>query len=296
MAVVQGLGGDDDAAKGLAMAVVIGLLLIAMLVLMIPIAILHIPIMAVSQIAEAFDRAADIREQRGLEVPWEEVAAVWATLDAHGQRRDMQSLAGEWVERRERVEQYTDAEGESRSRTVVTYHLRSLDQVMVSLDLDTEQTEQARRYLAAIHQGGRPAPGWVAAADTPWQAWPVPGYGTAAGVSSGFAFRVNPVTGRIEMHDAVDIAAPSGTPVVAAWAGVVTETGNCPVRGRWLAIRSAGKIAEYRHLSRISVSRGHRVEPGQPIGQVGQTGEATGPHLCFAVKTGGQWVNPLAYY
>ncbi|MBS3976625.1 MAG: M23 family metallopeptidase [Syntrophomonadaceae bacterium] len=278
------------------MVVVIGVLLIVVVVLMIPVAILHIPVMAVNQIIEAFDRAADIREQHGLEVPWEEVAAVWATLDAHGKTRDMQELAASWVERRERVEQYTDNEGESRSRTVVTYHLRSLEQVMTLLQLDAEQAEMARRYLTAIRDGNKPSPGWVAAADTPWQAWPVPGYGTAAAISSGYGIRINPVTEQIEMHDAVDIVAPEGTPVVAAWAGTVTETGSCPVRGRWLAIRSAGKIAEYRHLSRISVSRGQRVEVATPIGQVGQTGETTGPHLCFAVKTGGRWVDPLAYY
>jgi len=118
--------------------------------------------------------------------------------------------------------------------------------------------------------------------------WPVEGGGN---ITSRFGWR-----GR-DWHPAVDIAAPEGTPVRAADSGVVTFAGWEAGYGRLIIIdHGDGLTTRYGHLSRILVQPGDRVERGQVIGSVGQTGRATGPHLHFEVRIGGEARNPLQYY
>lgn len=118
--------------------------------------------------------------------------------------------------------------------------------------------------------------------------WPVEGGGH---ITSGFGWR------RRDWHPAVDIAAPQGTPVRAADSGVVTFAGWQAGYGRLIIIdHGGGMTTRYGHLSRTQVQPGDRVERGQVIGAVGQTGRATGPHLHFEVRIGGEARNPLQYY
>lgn len=124
----------------------------------------------------------------------------------------------------------------------------------------------------------------------------MPGHDTAASISSPFGLRLHPITRWPEHHTGVDIAAPEGTPVVAAWTGTVGQTGSDEELGLFIDILGQGKKVQYRHLSRIDVAAGQKVEAGQTIGLVGATGQATGPHLCFAVKIGGRWVDPLFFF
>lgn len=91
-------------------------------------------------------------------------------------------------------------------------------------------------------------------------------------------------------HNAIDIAAPIGTPVEAALSGTVLATGNtdlahgCYSFGKWVMIdHSNGINTMYAHLSEIDVSKGQEVATGQTIGLSGMTGYATGPHLHFGV-------------
>lgn len=110
----------------------------------------------------------------------------------------------------------------------------------------------------------------------------------AGRVSSEFSLaRKNPVTGVVQMHAGIDIAAPEGTPIVAAYAGVVEKAGWAPVAGRTgngILIRNPdGERQYYGHLSRVQVKAGQKIKAGQQIGLVGQTGNATGPHLHFEI-------------
>ena len=90
-------------------------------------------------------------------------------------------------------------------------------------------------------------------------------------------------------HNGIDLAAPIGTPLHAALAGVVTATGNtdvggCYSFGKWVFIKHANGLSTmYAHLSVIEVSPGQSVSTGQLIGYSGETGYATGPHLHFGV-------------
>jgi len=114
-------------------------------------------------------------------------------------------------------------------------------------------------------------------------------------VSSGFGSRFHPILQRWRMHDGVDLAAPYGSPIVAAADGRVAAAGWRGGYGRAVAIQHAGGIETlYGHMSRIGVSPGEAVRQGQVIGYVGSTGLSTGPHLHYEVHKDGKLVNPLS--
>lgn len=100
----------------------------------------------------------------------------------------------------------------------------------------------------------------------------------------------NPQIYKGKGHNAIDIAAPIGTPVHASLSGVVLDTGNtdlvkgCYSFGKWIMIiHGNGLSTMYSHLSSIDVSKGQHVNVGQVIGLSGMTGYATGPHIHFGV-------------
>ncbi|UZX15145.1 peptidoglycan DD-metalloendopeptidase family protein [Thermus sp. PS18] len=98
-------------------------------------------------------------------------------------------------------------------------------------------------------------------------------------------------------HTGIDLAAPYGTPIVAAKAGQVEVAGWSSVGYGFHVVLDHGGGVEtlYAHMSRIAVRAGQWVEAGQVIGYVGSTGWSTGPHLHFEVRVGGVARNPLAY-
>jgi murein DD-endopeptidase MepM/ murein hydrolase activator NlpD len=114
-------------------------------------------------------------------------------------------------------------------------------------------------------------------------------------VASGFGVRMHPVLKRKLMHSGIDYAAPSGTMVVAAASGTVRFAGPKGANGNLLAIVHAnGYETFYAHLSRIApgIKPGSRVKQKQLVAYVGSTGRSTGPHLHFALKQGGRFIDP----
>nr|WP_233498323.1 LysM peptidoglycan-binding domain-containing M23 family metallopeptidase [Meiothermus sp. QL-1] len=98
-------------------------------------------------------------------------------------------------------------------------------------------------------------------------------------------------------HTGIDLAAPVGTPIYAARAGVVTVAGwSRSGYGLHVVLdHGGGQETLYGHMSRIAVRPGQRVERGELIGYVGSTGWSTGPHLHFEVRVDGVARNPLAF-
>ncbi|MFF0215561.1 M23 family metallopeptidase [Streptomyces vinaceus] len=100
-------------------------------------------------------------------------------------------------------------------------------------------------------------------------------------------------------HTGVDFIASSGTTVRAVGAGTVVSAGWGGAYGNEVVIRHAdGKYSQYGHLSQLSVSVGQSVTGGQTIGLSGSTGNSTGPHLHFEIRTGpsyGSDIDPLGY-
>lgn len=112
-------------------------------------------------------------------------------------------------------------------------------------------------------------------------------------VSSNYGWRRDPFSGRRAWHTGVDIAAPPGRSVVAAAEGKVVFTGWNGNYGKCVIIRhDFGFETVYGHLSKILVSVGDRVKKAQKIGEVGNTGRSTGPHLHYEVRRYGKVVNP----
>ena len=100
------------------------------------------------------------------------------------------------------------------------------------------------------------------------------------------------------MHKGIDIAAPIGTPIMAAAPGVVVTAGwNSGGYGKLVEIKHPdGSLTLYAHNNRILVRRGQEVAQGQQISEMGSTGYSTGPHLHFEVHPSGRGaVNPVAY-
>jgi peptidoglycan hydrolase-like protein with peptidoglycan-binding domain len=96
------------------------------------------------------------------------------------------------------------------------------------------------------------------------------------------------------MHTGIDFPAPTGTAVAAARAGVVTVARWLAGYGNTVAIKhELGASTVYSHLSAFLVKPGDRVAVGQPIGHVGATGTATGPHLHFELRVRGAAIDPV---
>ena len=116
-------------------------------------------------------------------------------------------------------------------------------------------------------------------------AWPVRGV-----LISGFGDRDR------ERHDGVDLAAPEGTPVLAADGGQVLFAGEQRGYGNLIVIgHGRGLVTVYAHNSANLVAQGDRVERGQPVARIGRTGNATGPHLHFEVRAGARPLDPLGF-
>ncbi|HET9267127.1 MAG TPA: M23 family metallopeptidase [Vicinamibacterales bacterium] len=108
--------------------------------------------------------------------------------------------------------------------------------------------------------------------------------------------RRHPVLHTNRAHRGVDYAAPTGAPVIAAAAGVVTSASYDGANGRMVRVRHAsGYETFYLHLSAFGpgIRAGVRVDQGQTVGLVGATGLATGPHLHYGLTRNGVFVNPL---
>jgi murein DD-endopeptidase MepM/ murein hydrolase activator NlpD len=115
--------------------------------------------------------------------------------------------------------------------------------------------------------------------------WPASGT-----LTSGFGWR----WGR--MHEGIDIAAPTGTPISAAASGTVIYAGWMGGYGNLVVIDHGNGLATaYGHQSSIAVGSGTYVSQGQTIGYVGSTGHSTGPHVHFEVRVNGSPVDPLGY-
>ena len=98
------------------------------------------------------------------------------------------------------------------------------------------------------------------------------------------------------MHQGVDFAAPVGTPVHSTADGVVTFAGRQGAYGNLIKIEhELGTETRYAHLSRIRVKPGQRVSQGELIGDMGNTGRSTGPHLHYEVRVNGRAVDPMSF-
>ena len=180
------------------------------------------------------------------------------------------------------VSTQTSLAGE-RDRKRISLDSLSAQERAEAEEIDSLQAQSAAlqaKIVAAQQQtsgGPAPNPGGLQ--------WPVVGP-----VTSPFGWR----WGRL--HEGIDIAVPSGTPVHAAAAGTVIYAGWMGGYGNLVVIDHGGGVATaYGHNTSVAVALGQQVEQGQVIAYSGSTGHSTGPHVHFEVRVGGAARDPLGY-
>jgi murein DD-endopeptidase MepM/ murein hydrolase activator NlpD len=120
--------------------------------------------------------------------------------------------------------------------------------------------------------------------------WPIAGY-----ITSPYGYRNSPINGGRQFHSGLDIGAAMGTPVRAAMSGRVSAVGQDNVLGNYAVVsHHSGYRTLYGHMSVVRAKFGAYVGTGERIGDVGSTGQSTGPHLHFTVYKNGVTVNPRA--
>lgn len=113
-------------------------------------------------------------------------------------------------------------------------------------------------------------------------------------ISSKYGYRTNPISGVYGLHTGIDIAADEGNPIVAAYNGVIKDTGVGEKRGKYvLMLHADGSETLYCHCSQVTVEEGEVIRAGEVIALVGSTGWSTGPHLHFEIHRNGNAINPL---
>ena len=117
-----------------------------------------------------------------------------------------------------------------------------------------------------------------------------------ASLSSGYGMRKHPILGYDRLHQGVDFAAPTGTPIMAAGTGFIEKIGMNGGAGNYIKIKHVnGYKTAYGHMNKFAagLKKGSKVTQGQTIGFVGSTGMSTGPHLHYEVIFNNKKINPM---
>lgn len=286
--------------------------------------------------AISHDRAEYVSEDGSVAIHWEDVLAVFAAdiaADEHGQQvvalndtqleqlrtvlADMHQISHSTrtVEHEEEIIT-TDEDGNevtewvTMSETILEIKVshKTTAEMAAVYGFTVRQNEQLAllsdpqydvlwmELLGGYVSGG----GQIIDPDTDWVgtgifAWPLPQSFT---ITSPFGYRQDPFTGEMSYHGGTDIAAPQGTPILAAADGTVTvANGTDPWGGSYgyhVKIDHGGGMETlYAHCSAIAVTVGQRVRQREVIGYVGSTGNSTGNHLHFEVWANGQRIDAM---
>ncbi|MCL2080512.1 MAG: peptidoglycan DD-metalloendopeptidase family protein [Oscillospiraceae bacterium] len=205
-----------------------------------------------------------------------------------------EQLEAEKVEQQRSKQELADAQSELANQ------YKELDKLMAELEADEKELllaeDEADKEMAKLQaaiaaeiaeQQRRNRTQYVGGS----MAWPAPEW---TRLSSEYGNRIHPILKVNRFHSGVDLAAPTGSPILAANSGTVLKAewnggyGNCVV------IDHGGGVATlYAHASRILVKKGQNVTKGDRIALIGSTGTSTGPHLHFEVLIDGKTENPL---
>lgn len=112
-------------------------------------------------------------------------------------------------------------------------------------------------------------------------------------ISSGFGYRYHPITGQLDFHKGIDIAADYQTSILAAINGKVIKVGEDSSAGKYITLSHGnGLYSKYMHCSAIVAKEGTQIREGEVIAKVGSTGMSTGNHLHFQMEKDGIVFDP----
>lgn len=210
-----------------------------------------------------------------------EQAAMQALMEE--KQAQVQTLTANIGSQQQSIEQYEQQMAEQDSQ------IEALEQ-QVKKDEETLQQQKAAEAAAAAAaaaaaEGYRYTGGQFV--------WPAP---SSTKITSYYGNRVHPIYGVTRFHSGLDLAAPMGSPILAAANGVVVAADYNSSMGNYVMIdHGDGLFTIYMHSSMLECSKGDKVTAGQEIAKVGSTGASTGPHLHFSVRKDGQYVDPTSY-
>ena len=177
-----------------------------------------------------------------------------------------------------------------------TSYMKSLEKDIKKYDsliqAATAQEESLKRSIAGSSSKGDTSGGRIVYSGGVF-CWPAPSY---TYISSPYGYRIHPVYGTKKFHSGLDLAAPGGSPILAAADGTVKFAGWNGGYGYCIILDHGGGIQTlYGHSSKLLVSAGQTVSRGQKIALVGTTGTSTGNHLHFEVLNNGSTTDPMPY-
>jgi murein DD-endopeptidase MepM/ murein hydrolase activator NlpD len=122
------------------------------------------------------------------------------------------------------------------------------------------------------------------------------GFGWMGYVTSGYGWRVHPISGEKNIHRGVDIGVPTGTEIHAGHDGTISVGYDAGGYGNYVTlIGTDGLVTKYAHLDSVLAASGQTVKKGDVIALSGNTGNSTGPHLHFEALRNGIYLNPLYF-
>ena len=167
---------------------------------------------------------------------------------------------------------------ETESVETVDAIQRQINKLQVEIELRRQSQEGVRNLLNDQVSLSRATP----------KGWPTKGW-----LTSYFGMRKSPFTGRRVMHEGLDIAANTGTPVIATADGIVVRVKYSPGYGKMVVIdHGYGYRTIFGHNSKILVKAGQRITRGDMIAKVGNTGQSTGSHLHYELRLNGVPIDP----
>lgn len=181
--------------------------------------------------------------------------------------------------------------------TAYEYDISNKEQAIKEYEADiAAQNEIISQLEAAVAEARRKLlenNGNVRTYDGGMFKWPAPSY---TRISDDYGWRMHPTLNVEKFHNGIDLAAPSGSKILAAYDGEVVAAAYSTSMGNYIMIDHGDSLYTiYMHASALYVKKGDIVVKGEHIAAVGSTGRSTGPHLHFGVRLNGEYVSPWNY-
>lgn len=188
------------------------------------------------------------------------------------------------AEKEQQLAQYT-SDIKAKENQIANYEAEYEEQTRVIETLEAAILAEQKAIAAAN--------GIILSYDGGKFTWPAPAY---TRISDDFGYRTDPINGSTSYHSGIDMAAPAGSKILAAYDGVVVAADYNWSMGNYIMISHGdGLYTIYMHASKLFVKKDDIVARGDHIAAVGTTGRSTGNHLHFGVRLNGAYVSPWPY-